>query len=254
MYRGSIISKIFGLQHRYDKVIEIFKGLGSSGRVLDAAARHGRISLKLKENGFDVVAADINPLDFSVKNIPIVVANFNYDLPFKDCSFNFVLCSNGIEYLEDPFCFIRACYRILRAGGKLLIETPNILNLQSRVANLFVGFYRFNGRPYDEVSEDLAGEHRMNLQNYYQLRFNLHRHGFRIVDMTTHEFSNRAMAFSPVFPFIYLATYRALKREKRPLQRERNKQIFRHVMSANLIFGKQLFILAEKDPSYRKGI
>ncbi len=172
------------------------------------------------------MAADINPIDFPSQEIPILIADFNQGLPFKGENFDFVLCSNGIEYLEDRYCFLRECYRVLKIGGKLVIETPNIMNLQSRLSNLFVGFNRFNGRPYDEVSEDLGGEHRMNLQNYYQLRFNLHRNGFRIINLTTHEFNNRAMGFSPLFPFIYMASYRAFKREKRPLQRERNKEIF----------------------------
>jgi len=248
------MTKIFGLQHRYDKVVEIFSGFGCQGKLLDAAARHGRISKKLKNIGFDVVAADINPIDFPSHEIPILIADFNQSLPFKDGTFDFVLCSNGIEYLEDPYCFVRECYRVLKTSGKLLVETPNIMNLQSRLSNLFVGFYRFNGRPYDEVSGDLGGEHRMNLQNYYQLRFNLHRNGFRIIDLNTHEFSNKAVAFSPLFPFVYLATYWAFRREKRLHQRERNREIFQHVMSACLLFGKQLFLLAEKDPSYWKGI
>lgn len=254
MYKGSVISKIFGLQHRYDKVIEIFNSLGSSGKVLDAAAGHGRISQKLKENGLHVIAADINPLGFSATTIPIVATDFNSGLPFREDSFDFILCSNGIEYLEDPYSFIRECYRILKTDGKLLIETPNVLNLQSRMANLVTGFYRFNGRPYDEVSDQLHGEHRMNLQNYYQLRFNLHRNGFRIIQVTTHEFSNKAMAFSLIYPLVYLATLWALRREKRPLQKDRNREIFKHVISADLVFGKQLFVLAEKNPSYLKGI
>ncbi len=41
------MTKIFGLQHRYDKVVEIFNDFGCKGKVLDAAARHGRISKKL---------------------------------------------------------------------------------------------------------------------------------------------------------------------------------------------------------------
>ena len=251
---GGILTRILGFQHRYDKVVEILNGLGYKGKLLDAAARHGRISKKLEKKGFDVVAADINPIDFPVREIPIMISNFNQGLPFKDSTFDFVLCSNGIEYLEDSYCFIRECYRVLKTKGKLLIETPNILNLQSRIANLLVGFYRFNGRPYDEVSDHLGGEHRMNLQNYYQLRFNLHRNGFRIINLNTHEFSNRAMVFFPIYPFIYMATYWAFKREKRPHQRERNKEIFQHVMSSDIIFGKQLFLLAEKDPNYQKGI
>lgn len=249
-----LLTKILGFQHRYDKVVEIMSRFPNKGKLLDAGAKHGKITKKLRESGFDVVAADINPSEFPTQDIPLIITNFNDSLPFKEATFEFVLCSNVIEYLEDPYCFIRECYRILKTKGKLLIETPNILNLQSRLANLLVGFYRFNGRPYDEVSGDLEGEHRMNLQNYYQLRFNLHRQGFRIIEVTTHEFSNRAMAFFLIYPIIYMATCRAFRREKRFLQRERNREIFKQVLSADLTFGKQLFILAEKDPAYKKGI
>ena len=217
MRRRSLLTKLFGSQHRYDAVVEIMNGLGTKGRLLDAAARHGRISKKLKEKGFHVVAADIDPIGFPAQEIPILVSDFNQSLPFKNCTFDSVVCSNGIEYLEDPYCFVRECYRVLKKEGKLLIETPNILNLQSRVASMLVGFYRFNGRPYDEVSDHLGGEHRMNLQTYYQLRFNLHRNGFRIIEATTHEFSNRAMAFCFLYPFIYMITRLAFKREKRTL-------------------------------------
>ena len=254
MKRNSFLTKVLGLQHRYDKVVEMFEGMGHAGRLLDAATRHGKIAMKLKDRGFDVITADINPIDFPAHEIPLAVANLNDNLPFQDEVFDFVLCSNGIEYFEDPFSFVRECYRILKPEGKLLIETPNILNLKARLAHLLVGFYRFTDRPYDEVSDHLGGEHRMNLQTYYQLRFNLHRNGFHIVDVTTQEFSNKAMAFVPLFPFIYIATYRAYKKETRPLQKERNKEIFKHMMSADLLFGKQLYILADKDPDYRKGI
>ncbi len=227
---------------------------GSKGRVLDAGAGPGVISKRLKETGFEVVATDINPFLFSIPGIRFEKADLNEDLPFPDESFDYILCSNSIEYLEDPYCFVRECYRVLKAGGKLLIETPNVLNLKSRMANLTTGFYRFSGRPYDEVSDHLHGDHRVNLQNYYQLRFNLHRNGFRIIQVTTHEFSNRAMAFCFIYPLVYLTTLWAFKREKRHLQRERNREIFKHVMKLDMAFGKQLFILAEKDPSYQKGI
>jgi hypothetical protein len=46
----------------------------------------------------------------------------------------------------------------------------------------------------------------------------------------------------------------AIQREKRPLQKERDREILGHVLSADLLLGKQLFLLAEKDPNYKKGI
>jgi len=248
----NLIAKFSGRQHRHDKVVEILNSLGKKGALLDAGAREGNISRKLHESGFDVVAADINMRHGAYREIPWITANFNHRLPFKNESFDFVTSSNTIEYLEDQYRFIRECYRVLRNGGALLIETPNILNLQSRIATCFTGFHRFSGMPYDEVRDGVFGERRWNLKSYFQLRAILHRNGFRIVRVATHEFSNKAMFFLPIYIHIYALTSRPFRREKDTLQQERNKEILKHVMSADLILGKQLYILAVKDPSYVK--
>ncbi len=247
----SLTVKIFGLQHPHDKVVELFTQYGHHGKLLDAPAGPGMIAEKLRRAGFDVVAVDINPNIFHVDGIPFQEADLNSHLPFSDGSFDYILCSNGIEHLENPVLFIRESYRILREHGKFLMSTPNILNLKSRMANLLVGFNLFTGRPNNEVDHYLGGEH-IHLASYYELRTHLHRNGFRILNVTTHHFSHRAMLFAPLYPVVYLATWRAFRRERNLRQRERNKEILRHVMSADLIFGRKLFIMAEKDPLYLK--
>ncbi|OGP79286.1 MAG: hypothetical protein A2V86_08635 [Deltaproteobacteria bacterium RBG_16_49_23] len=245
------IDKILGFQHPHDKVVEIFIRFGRQGKLLDAPAGTGAISKKLREAGFDVSAVDICPELFCAEGISCDQANLNMDLPFPDETFDFILCSNGIEHLEAPFQFVRGCFRILKERGKLVVTTPNLLNLKSRVANLLVGYNLFTGRPCNEVDGFLGGDH-IHLANYYELRINLHRNGFRILEAATHEFSNSAMLLFFLFPFIYLATYRAFRREKNPMQRERNREIFSHVLSADLVFGKKIFLVAEKDPRYLK--
>lgn len=251
MRRGNVITKIFGLQHPHDKVVEIFTRFGHQGKMLDAPAGTGLLSGRLKELGFDVVAVDINPALFCVEGILCEKADLNMALPFADETFDFILCSNGIEHLEDPFQFIRECFRVLKERGKVVITTPNLLNLKSRAANFLVGFNLFTGRPCNEVDEFSGGEH-IHLANYYELRVNLHRNGFRILDVATHEFANTAMVLFFLSPFVYFATHRAFRREKNPMQRERNREILNHVLSSDLIFGKKLFLVAEKDPRYVK--
>ena len=170
--------KVFGLQHPHDKVVELFNRYGGHGKLLDAPSGPGVISQKLKEAGFDVVAIDINAHLFCVQGFPCEKADLNFDLPFSNGTFDYILCSNGIEHLENPVHFIRESFRILKEGGKLLISTPNILNLKSRLANLLVGFNLFTGRPNNEVDDYLGGDH-IHLANYYELRTHLHRNGFR---------------------------------------------------------------------------
>lgn len=247
----SLVTKVFGTQSPHDKVVEIFKRYGHSGKILDAPAGTGAISQKLKEGGFEVWAADIYPHNFCGQGITCAKADLNQTLPFEDDCFDFVLCSNGIEHLEDPFHFVRECYRILKEKGKILITTPNILNLKSRMANLLVGFNLFTGRPCNEVDDFAGGEH-IHLTDYYELRVNLHRNGFRILDATAHQFSHTGMFLFPLFLPISLATTRAFRRERNRRQRERNIEVLRHVLSLDLIFGKKLFVVAEKDSRYFK--
>jgi len=248
---GSLITKILGLQHPHDKVVELFTHYGHHGKLLDAPAGPGTISRKLKDAGFDVVAVDINPDLFCLPGISCKKADLNVDLPFSDGTFDYVLCSNGIEHLENPVLFLRECFRTLKERGKLLISTPNILNLKSRMANLLVGFDLFTGRPVNEV-DDYAGGSHIHLTSYYELRVHLHRNGFRILEVTTHGYSHRAILFAPLYPIVYLATWRAFRRERNSNQRERNREILRHVLSGDLILGRKLFLVAEKDPQYIK--
>jgi SAM-dependent methyltransferase len=252
MKAGSSIIKVFGLQHPHDKVVELFTRYGDHGKILDAAAGPGMISRKLKEAGFDVVAVDINPSLFCVEGVSCEKADLNLALPFSDGTFDYVLCSNGIEHLENPVLFLRESFRILKERGKLLISTPNILNLKSRMANLLVGFDLFTGRPVNEVDDYAGGDH-IHLASYYELRTHLHRNGFRILEVTAHGYSHRAMLFAPLYPIVYLATWRAFRRERNSNQRERNREILRHVLSGDLILGRKLFLMAEKDPQYVRG-
>lgn len=246
------VAKVFNLAHKHDYIVDLFKTVAATGRLLEAGAREGNIAKRLLANGYDPVAADIHIPGNAHREFPWVRVNLNRGLPFKDESFDLVSCTNTIDYLEDDLHFIRESYRVLRTKGKLLIGTANLLNLQSRVSLCLTGFYRFHGRPYDEVHEGVFGERRWNLKSYYQLRAHLHRNGFRILRVSSGEYSNKAMVFFPLAFVLPLIAIRALRREKDPLQRERNKEVLRHVMSADVLFGKYLYVLAEKDSGYVK--
>jgi 2-polyprenyl-3-methyl-5-hydroxy-6-metoxy-1,4-benzoquinol methylase len=233
-------------------VVEILEKYGGrKGKILDAPAGSGEISKKLQDAGFKVYAADIAPELFELSGVRCNKADLNQNLPYKDEFFSYILSSNGIEHLEDQYNFIRECYRILKPLGKLLITTPNILNLKARVAHLLLGFPTFHDRPHNEVDDYEGGGH-INMASYFDLRINLHRNGFKIISVTTHMYSKTALFFFFLVPFVYMMTCRSFKRENSKEQRDRNKDILKHVLSADLLFGKKLFVLAEKNPAFLK--
>jgi SAM-dependent methyltransferase len=241
------VNKLLGLQHPHDKVLEIFEQFGLIDRVLDGGAGSGAIASRLKGLGRDVHAADIDPSLFSTEGVDCIKVDFGKEMPYEDRFFDCILSSNLIEHLEDQYTFIRECYRVLRERGRLVITTPNLLNLKARVANLLVGFNLFTGRPQNEVDPFEGGEH-INMVNYYDLRVMLHRNGFRIIHCSTHSYSNTALLLSWLIPLICLFTWRGFRRERWPEQVERNREIYRHVISADMLFWKKLFLVAEKDP------
>lgn len=68
-----------------------------------------------------------------------VIANTNWPLPFADGTFDVVTCLEGVEHAHDPFLLLREFARLLRSGGMLILSTPNIHNLRSRLKFLLRG-------------------------------------------------------------------------------------------------------------------
>lgn len=70
------------------------------------------------------------------------------NLPFESSSFDGVLCSSVIEYLDNPEMCLREFSRILKDGGQLLLSFPNkhsILRITEELCFLFTT--KFIGHP-----------------------------------------------------------------------------------------------------------
>lgn len=120
------------------KIIDI-----QNGRALDAAAGQGAISLKLLELGFDVHAADINPRYFKAEGVKFLQLDLNNKLPYGDNFFDLITSVETIEHLHNPWGCLREFHRVLKDDGTLILSTPNVLTIFSRILFLLRG--RFAG-------------------------------------------------------------------------------------------------------------
>jgi len=111
--------------------------------VLDAGAGEGALALKLMQMGFDVEACDLNCERFNLQTIKCKTVDLNEDLPYPDISFDFCVCVETIEHLHDPWHLISELNRVLKRDGKLVITTPNIHSILSRLRFLFYGEHSF---------------------------------------------------------------------------------------------------------------
>ena len=71
-------------------------------------------------------------LDIDKSSNPEILHDLNiYPYPIKDNEFDKIYAKHVIEHVNDPVLFIQECYRILKTGGTIFIETPHF---SSRVA------------------------------------------------------------------------------------------------------------------------
>ncbi len=122
----------------HEFVQQLFESL-PRGRALDVPAGRGAMSRWLAERGYDVVACDLHPQLFDAPGIAIRRGDLNSHLPFADGEFDYVVCIEGLEHIENPHQAVREFARVLRLGGRAIITVPNILNIEERLKNLLHG-------------------------------------------------------------------------------------------------------------------
>lgn len=180
-------------------------------RILDVGAGEGfftsLVGDEIKRRGFEpsevITACDLNPENFRYPDCRCMRIDANGRLPFEDDSFDVVCSIEVIEHLEDQFAFTRELYRITRPGGKVIVTTPNILNINSRVRNLVCGFgLLFNplklehDRRGDAVHASSGHIHPVS---YYFLAYQFHRAGFTLISALYDRHKKSAFGWLLVF-------------------------------------------------------
>ena len=108
-------------------------------KVLDAAAGNGHLTKWLNSNGYNVVPVDYDTKRWALPKIPCCRVDLNDQLPFFSNTFDLVVSIETIEHLENPFHVLREFSRVLKSGGFLLVATPNIHCIRSRLKYLVTG-------------------------------------------------------------------------------------------------------------------
>ncbi len=110
--------------------IQIISGmigrLGKGLSVLDVGCGNGVISEQIWKMGNSVVCADLpmmTPLTHK-RRVLMVVSALAEQLAFATSSFDIVVAFELLEHLWTPKSFLDEAYRVLKAGGHLIIEVP----------------------------------------------------------------------------------------------------------------------------------
>ena len=104
-------------------------------RILDVGCGEGVLVDEYHCKGYDIVGLDLN------YSRPGIYGGSILNMPFKDDSFDLLLCLDVIEHLNllDQPTAIAEMHRVLRPGGVLLASIPNLAHFASRLRFLLLG-------------------------------------------------------------------------------------------------------------------
>lgn len=118
------------------RIRELVEDVDRGAEILDIATGHGYMLRELEQSGFkNFTCVDLDEGNFSLDpaRYHFTQADFNKPLQFADSSFDLVVTSETIEHVENPRAFLRELRRVLRPHGRLVLTTPNVVNVSSRL-------------------------------------------------------------------------------------------------------------------------
>jgi SAM-dependent methyltransferase len=218
--------------------------LGAGARVLDAPCGEGGLAVALRDEGFAAHGADIESTAAAHLDDAFRVADLTRPLPWPDQSFDAALSVEGIEHLENPFAYLRELRRLLKPDGVLVLTTPNIACLRSRVRFFGSGFFHHDPRPLREAARHPL--HHIALMTFPELRYALHTTGFRLLEAGHTHIKPVSYLYVWLALFVWMYTLIAFRKERDRAQRAANIEIRRALLSRSLLFGENLLIVARK--------
>ncbi|MGH7787636.1 MAG: class I SAM-dependent methyltransferase, partial [Candidatus Binatia bacterium] len=131
---------------------------GASGRLLEVAAAEAVHACRLNRLGLTSVVLEPSMAMLGLARQRMrehgaaleLVRGVCETLPFRDASFDRVLCDSAIDHFADPAEGVREMARVLRPGGRLVISANNYAGVAVRVSRALYRLARLLRLPGSE--------------------------------------------------------------------------------------------------------
>ena len=218
--------------------------------LLDVSCKEGDVLQSLQSHGFILRGTNF---ESSGPDLPGIPVDYSVDLltrlPYEDASFDVVLLVEVIEHLENHRVALGELARILKPNGVLIMTTPNIMRLNSRLHFFWSGYHKTKRRfiPFDTP---LAQAHRfhnypIDLPILHYLCKQHHLELERLEKSKVKTYSRVLFAFFGL-PVMAYTWYTLLLREKNPVQQQENRRLCRWLLHPRLLMEDNLVMRFRK--------
>jgi 2-polyprenyl-3-methyl-5-hydroxy-6-metoxy-1,4-benzoquinol methylase len=242
---------LHGNVKRKQKIYELVREhVPATGKVLEVSCGKGEILKRLADVGYAVTGTNFTRYDDHNREVPI---DWGVDLieglPYDDGTFECVILCDVLEHLSDHRKALSELTRVLASDGYLILSSPNIMRIQSRLHFLLTGFFKVK-RAF--IGLDVPLEKSFAFHNYPVhlpvLLYLLEANNVGCVDVKGVEYKLKSFLGSLILlllllPFTYYTLY---IREKNIVTSRSSGHYFHHLLSLEGLCAENLIVVAKK--------
>jgi 2-polyprenyl-3-methyl-5-hydroxy-6-metoxy-1,4-benzoquinol methylase len=131
------VSQAAGRERTFAKSLKLIeKEMSNAGRILDVGTAGGSFLSAAIKRGWEVAGCEPNHwlAKWGIENYGIdIYAGTIFDMELEESSFDVVTLWDVLEHTPDPKTVLSECQRVLKPGGLLVVNYPDIHSLVARL-------------------------------------------------------------------------------------------------------------------------
>lgn len=199
--------RMIGSRGSHTRIRETLETL-PRGRVLDAPAGKGALSVYMRELGYDVYPADIDTGHFQGEGFPFQQVDMNGELPYVDGVFDVVVCANALHRIANFRLALSEFSRVLAPGGVLMIAVNNYASIAKRLKFFLCGSLSEtnNELTHQQTIQDAAANFRQALF-YPAIHYGMEAAGLQVEEVSAQAKRVNHYLLAPFGALAWLSSY-----------------------------------------------